>query len=190
LDTSLPLLGWIDWQNVVQTTWLFKYFARTLGGEQTYTALMLALENMPGHERQDKITKARKAWAVKKHRLPKSKPLQIYLSADSIKYLNKTSKSLSLHKDELIGKILLDQLSLHHKETATSEKLRIQNQTLRNQIQKLHVISMEKLLERASLMEKILELELEASKHKENTLQHLKLEAITYPKPSTPAIFY
>lgn len=190
MNTSPFLLDWIDWHNAVQTTWLFKYFSRVLGGEISYTALILALDNMPDHQRKDKITKAKKAWAVKKHRLPKGKPLQIYLSADSIKYLNKASKSLSLHKDELIGKILLDQLSLHHKATVTSEKFRIQNQTLRNQIQKLHVVAMEKLIERASLMDKILELELEASKLKENILQQLKLEAITYPKPSTLALFY
>lgn len=190
MDNSSSFLDWIDWHNVVQTAWLFKHFSRVLGGETSYTALIFALENMSDYQRKDKITKAKKAWAVKKHRLPKGKPLQIYLSADSIKYLNKASKSLSLRKDELIGKILLDQLSLHHKATAISGKLRIQNQTLRKQIQKLHVIAMEKLLERASLTDKILELELEASKLKGNILQHPKLEAITYPKPSTLAIFY
>jgi hypothetical protein len=152
---------WVDRDDYVQVDWLFKYFADILLGVNTYASLLLAYGKIPITERSEKIAKAKKAWAVKKHRLPKGKPVQIYLSTEARDYLNKATKSLSLKNSEVIEKVLLDQASLHHKETALCRKLRIQNKALKDKIQRHHAIRMEILREQSSLEEKILRLNFE-----------------------------
>ena len=154
---------WVDWRDVVQTTWLFKYFSHE--GEHTATSLILAYENIPILDRPNTITKAKKAWAVKKHRLPKGIPLQIYLSPECRKYLEKASKSLSLQKDKLIENILMDQSSLHHKEAVTCKKLRTESQTLRDQIRQLNTTKIKLLADQLSLKEEIAKLHIELSRH-------------------------
>lgn len=155
INKSKPPFDWVDWYNVVQTAWLFHYFSDTVDGECTRASIMLWFEQTPIEKREKLISNAKKAWAVKKHRSNKGKPLQIYLSATAQNYLTKTSRSLTTRKDDLIEKMIHDQSTLHHKEMATSKKLRAQNKILMDQIQRLHVIRIATLVERSSLNEEL-----------------------------------
>lgn len=139
---------WVDWNNVLQTTWLFKYFKGVIEGDRTRASLLHWYASGSSEDRNSRILNAKKAWAVKKHRSQKGQPLQIYLSAHARQCLTKASNSLNINKDELIERLIQDQSVLHHKELTNSEKLRTQNKILLSRIQRLEVIRMETLVER------------------------------------------